>query len=90
MRMQKSAESPASGHSTDPRARGKGLPWVTSCLPERVSATAGVPQIAAYLLQLRSSVAPGPIVLRYEIFIVRVLNCRHLATLRFSSLDKRF
>jgi hypothetical protein len=28
-----------------------GLPWVTSRLPKRVSATAGVPQIAADMLQ---------------------------------------
>jgi hypothetical protein len=34
--------------------------WVTGCLPDYVSATAGVPQTAAYLQQHHMSAALGP------------------------------
>jgi hypothetical protein len=41
------------------RSRCIGRLWVTGSLPEWISATAGVPQIAADLLQHHTSAAPG-------------------------------
>jgi hypothetical protein len=61
----------------------------------RPSITLGRARAAMLLIRVRAVVdvasddTSNSATRRYEIFIVRVLDCGHLATLRLSSLDKR-